>query len=85
MLPTQDCTDTYGGAIYLLEIDTLSATEFTASKGARLSPEGLLAGFSDGLHTLSDAGAFSLIDVKRFDPSPARRWIDWQRKLRRLF
>ncbi|MEO5755628.1 MAG: glycosyl hydrolase family 43 [Mesorhizobium sp.] len=74
-LPVQDCVANYGSALNLLRIDRLSPADFSASIVKRLSPHGWLDGFEDGLHTLSDGGTVSMIDVKRAEHRPARRWM----------
>lgn len=83
--PTQDCTSSYGGGINLLRIDRLTPTEFSADIVKRLSPEGWLRGFEQGLHTLSDGGGVTMIDVKRIQRSPTRHLIKLQSWLRRRF
>ena len=83
-LPTQDCTHSYGDAVIMLRIDTLTTEAFEAVSVIRLGPEGLNPYYADGLHTISACGEVTLIDVKRIDHSP-RRWIDLERKLRRVF
>lgn len=65
VLPVQDCSRTYGGAIRLLEIDTLDPGRFAARPGALLTAPDAAAPFGAGLHTLSAAGPATLIDVKR--------------------
>ena len=84
MLPTQNCIGGYGQSLSLLRIDRLGSADFAASLAGTLSPDGLLEGFGDGLHTLSAAGEVTLIDVKRLDPSPDRWLIDLQRRFNRL-
>lgn len=69
VLPVQDCRATYGHAIRELEIDRLDETGFSARHRARLSAPAWMAPYDDGLHTLSAAGPFTLIDVKRMDAS----------------
>jgi hypothetical protein len=83
--PTQDCTAGYGTGINLLRIDRLTPDAFAADSAKRLSPEGWLAGFDQGLHTLSDAGNVTLIDVKRLERSPMRHLIKLERWLRKQF
>ncbi|AFJ46765.1 hypothetical protein [Shimwellia blattae] len=65
ILPTQDCSKTYGGALQLLELspDQLDNPVFT--RGARLQAPASHAPFCDGLHTLSAAGEVTLIDTRR--------------------
>jgi hypothetical protein len=69
ILPVQDCRATYGHAIRDLVIDRLDQGGFAAHHGARLAAPDWMAPCSDGLHTLSEAGPVTLIDVKRMDAS----------------
>lgn len=82
-LPAQDCVAGYGSALHLLRIDDLSPDAFSASIVRRLSPEGWLHGYRDGLHTLSDGGAVTLIDVKRNERPRMRHVIKMRKWLRR--
>lgn len=82
MLPVQDCTTTYGGAIRPLWIDRLDMDGFSAEVGGPL-PYPLSAGPVEGMHTLSACGSRTLIDVKRIDRS-LRGWaVDLERRLGR--
>lgn len=83
-LPTQDCVGGYGMGVNLLRITTLTPEDFAAEIVQRLSPQGLHPTYTDGLHTLCSAGAVTLFDVKRTAPAPMRRWINLERRLRRL-
>lgn len=83
-LPVQDCSATYGAAVEVLRIDELTPQRFSASRAARLAPEGLLPDHGDGLHTFSGAGDVTFIDVKGIRRSPAEGWIRTQFKVRRL-
>jgi hypothetical protein len=82
MLPVQDCSATYGGAVRPLWISRLDEQEFGATLGVQLSlPPGADI-YRDGMHTLSGCGAWTLFDVKRVDRS-GRGWLyDLQRWLR---
>ncbi|MDG4883113.1 glycosyl hydrolase family 43 [Mesorhizobium sp. WSM4884] len=82
-LPTQDCEAGYGTAINLLRIERLTPEEFSAGIVKRLAPEEWLDGFDTGLHTLSDGGGVTLIDVRRVERSPTRHLIKLQYWLRR--
>jgi hypothetical protein len=84
VLPVQDCSRTYGGAIRLLEIETLDPGRFVARPGARLFAPGAAAPFGAGLHTLSAAGPVTLIDVKRQIFSAEALMLRPRRELRRL-
>ena len=85
MLPLQDSSRTYGGALRLLTFSQLSP-ERVAVKVLPDQYTGDLVSLShrDGLHTLSACGDLTLLDVKRIDRSRQRLWLDWQRRLRRL-
>ena len=65
MLPVQDCTRTYGGAIRPLWFDELAPERVIATPGPQLPVPPSFAPFTEGLHTLSGAGAVTLIDAKR--------------------
>lgn len=79
VLPTQDCTRTYGGAVSLLAIDELSPELFSASVTGHLIMPDAFAPWVDGLHTLSSAGPVTLIDAKRVSRSPTRLAFDARR------
>lgn len=83
-LPIQDCAATYGAAINLLRIDSLSPDAFEARIVRRFEADDLLDGFGDGLHTLSGCGDIAFIDVKSIRHSSAERWLKIQFKARRL-
>lgn len=83
-LPIQDCSTTYGAAINLLRIDTMTPDAFAASVVKRFEPGDLLAEYGDGLHTLSGDETVTCIDVKSIRHSPAEGWIKAQFKVRRL-
>lgn len=76
MLPMQDCSRTYGGAIRLLRIDELTPERFSAEAGPPIEAPASAGGFRDGLHTLSDCGPVTLIDVKRIHRSVGGLAID---------
>ena len=84
VLPVQDCSRTYGGATRFLK--------FTALTEARISLEALAGSLTgdllsdthaEGLHTFSQCGEATLVDVKRVDRSQARRRVDLKRRLTR--
>ncbi len=83
-LPTQDCVGGYGRGLSVLRVDELTIERVRVSIASQLTPEGVLDGYGDGLHTLSQAGEVTLIDVKRLDPSRGRLWVDIQRRLDRV-
>jgi hypothetical protein len=62
--PAQDCSRTYGGSIAINRVDKLSRTEFQETLvGTILPPAGK---YGKGLHTISAADGFYLVDVKRY-------------------
>lgn len=81
VLPVQDCTRTYGGAVRLLAIHALTPDRFEAEAEGRIGPPPQAGAYRDGLHTLSGCGDVTLIDVKRIDRSPGGLLIDLQRRL----
>ena len=84
VLPTQDCRQTYGGAIRALRIITLTPERFEAQADAPITPPPSFGRLTDGLHTLSAAGPVTLIDAKRFEVSPRSLALDvrWEWKKR---
>jgi hypothetical protein len=84
VLPMQDCRTTYGGAIRPLRIEVLSPTAFQATAGEVIAPSAAFAPFTAGLHTLSSAGALTLIDAKRLHLSPGSLALDALRQVRSL-
>lgn len=83
-LPTQDCRETYGGAVQWLRIETLTESAFAATPTARLTAGAWSSPFTEGMHTLSACGPVTLFDVKRIDRSPTRALVNLQRRWRRL-
>ena len=63
--PAQDCSRTYGGAITMNRVSTLSTTEFAEEMVAVIKPDSN-GPFRHGLHTLSSVGDLTLIDGKRY-------------------
>jgi hypothetical protein len=79
-LPVQDASNGYGSALRRLRITVLNELRFEAEDQPWLNSSEAFAPFDAGLHTLSSAGAISLIDVKRIDGSPmARLFHQWTR------
>src|SRR6185369_10054576 len=72
--PSQDCSETYGGAIRINRILRLTAEEFDEETVAVLRPDAN-GPYPAGLHTLSAFDEWTLIDGKR------RRWrLPWRPK-----
>lgn len=63
--PSQDSSDTYGGRIIMNRIVKLTTTEFHEEQVTVIMPQ-QDAQYSDGLHTLSAIGNYTVIDGKRF-------------------
>ncbi len=62
--PAQDCSGTYGGAVWINRVELLTPTEFRETPVRRLAPD-RSGPYPDGLHTLSFAGEATLVDAKR--------------------
>lgn len=83
MLPMQDCTATYGGAVRPLWIDQLDDHGFAASVGEALVPPVTAGIYCDGMHSLTACGDVTLFDVKRIDTSLRGLALDFRRKFGR--
>lgn len=87
LLPVQDCRGTYGAAIRFLDITRLDETGFAATVCDGLRPQPWMASYRDGMHTLSAAGAVTLVDAKWMDASMAgklaRLWGIAKQRVRR--
>lgn len=62
--PSQDCSKTYGGRIVLNRVIRLTPTEFKEEPEAFIEPF-KESPFHAGVHTVSSAGNFTLLDGKR--------------------
>ncbi len=66
LLPTQDCRDTYGGAISIRTVTGAPGRGLRIeATGPRITAPPGFHPFVEGLHTLSQAGPVTLIDAKR--------------------
>jgi hypothetical protein len=83
VLPMQDCTATYGGAIRPLRIVELTPDRFAAEAGPAIAPPASAVPYLHGLHTLSACGGLTLVDVKRIDRSWAGLAIEVRGRLGR--
>jgi hypothetical protein len=83
VLPVQDCSRTYGGAIRPLWVDTLTPDAFVAEAGMAIVAPAALAPFDRGLHTLSAVGERTLVDVKQRLLSPRSLAVLARRAARR--
>lgn len=61
--PAQDCSRTYGGAIAINRIDTLTPAEFKETVVGILRPP--RGRYNKGIHTIGSAGDYCVVDVKR--------------------
>lgn len=82
MLPTQDCRVTYGGGVVPLWITRLDPEGFVAQAGPTLDRPSSVPDDCAGMHTLSQCGPVTLIDVKTIDRSLAGLRIELGRLLR---
>jgi hypothetical protein len=81
IVPLQDCSRTYGGAVKLLRVEELSPTRFEAEICAAIAAPRAFAPWTQGLHTLSGCGDITLFDAKRILRSPGKWAIDAGREL----
>lgn len=74
--PAQDCTRTYGGAVVINRVITLTPEAFAEETVARVEPYAD-GPYHHGLHTLAACGQRTVIDGKcrRFVPDEARRFF----------
>jgi len=64
--PAQDCHDTYGGAVHVMEVTSLSPSSFRETVALRLSPDPTWP-YPDGLHHLVVHGTRVYFDAKRWN------------------
>jgi hypothetical protein len=76
VIPLQDCSQTYGGAVRALMIHRLSPDRFEADIGTQIIGGDAFRPYTDGLHTLSDCGPITLFDAKRIHRSPGKWVVD---------
>lgn len=74
ILPVQDCSRTYGGAIRPLRFPRLDPERIETELGDAITAPRAAAPYSEGLHTLAGCGDVTLVDVKRVDRS-GRGWL----------
>lgn len=84
ILPVQDCSTTYGGAIRPLRINRLTPDRFEATLGEPIVAPRDAQPFDRGLHTITAAGPVTLVDVKRTVLSPRGLAIELRRHARTL-
>ncbi|AOX20998.1 glucosamine inositolphosphorylceramide transferase family protein [Kozakia baliensis] len=84
MLPVQDCSWTYGGAIRPLWFDALTPEIVLTHAGGKIGIPPRFGRYREGMHTLSAAGDVTLIDVKRTEFSPRGLSIEAIREGKKL-
>ncbi|MCA9726877.1 MAG: hypothetical protein R3E12_15275 [Candidatus Eisenbacteria bacterium] len=80
--PTQDCSQTYGGAISINEIVELTATSYREVPRLRIVPDPK-GPYPDGVHTINSAGSITVIDGKRHFVTSRRLWLQLWRQPQR--
>jgi len=80
--PAQDCASTYGAAIVLCEIETLTTETYRERPIRRLEPGHIQGGFPSGLHTLDHTAHHVLVDTRRFAFHPLAAPINLGSRLR---
>ncbi|MFZ0487861.1 MAG: hypothetical protein WAL83_12750 [Arenicellales bacterium] len=67
--PAQDCSRTYGGRIVINRVCELTTSGFKEEVAAVIEPDAK-GPYRKGIHTISAAGEFTLVDGKRYVFSP---------------
>jgi hypothetical protein len=81
ILPVQDCSTTYGGAVGMLWFNRLTPDSVVLTKlGVRLQGSHFSTSHQDGCHTLSGCGDLTLVDAKQIVRSWDRHRINLQRR-----
>ncbi len=83
-LPLQRCVGSYGSGLRIAGIDQLTPARATLTVTGEIEAPAIAAPFTDGCHTLSAAGAVTLIDVKqrRFSAGALAAWPARRHRLR---
>ncbi|AYJ84769.1 formyl transferase (plasmid) [Sphingomonas paeninsulae] len=76
VVPLQDCSQTYGGAVRALRISRLSPDTFEAEIGPSIVGGEAFGPYVDGMHTLSACGNVTLFDAKHIDRSMGKWLVD---------
>ena len=85
VLPVQDCSETYGGAIRFVRFNMLTPDWIQAEHlPSTLTGNLVSTSHTDGLHTLSACGDLTLIDTKLIVRPWARYAVDLKRRVQRL-
>lgn len=84
VLPVQDCTYTYGGAIRPLTFDELTPERVRTHAGAPIRRPASYAPYAEGMHTLAAVGDVTLIDTKYTDLSARGIGLQAWREVKKL-
>lgn len=84
ILPVQDCSQTYGGALRFLTFHKLTTHDIHVSASSALHAPVAYAPYTDGFHTLSAAQNVTLIDVKYRHFSLKGFYLELRHQLRKL-
>lgn len=80
--PAQDSSVTYGGALVLNEIVSLTPAEYREKELRRIFPSELPGAAADGLHHVDYTESYVLIDSKVFRWHPLAWWLKLREKRR---
>lgn len=81
--PVQDCSEGYGSAVVIRKVTSLDPTAFDEQSAVSVRPDPR-GRYPDGLHTISGAGEFFLVDGSRKRFSVASFANELEARLRRL-
>jgi len=85
ILPVQDCSRTYGGAIRFLRFTTLQPGRIEVEHlDGQLTGDLVSTSHREGLHTFAACGDLTLLDTKRITHPWSRYAVDLRRRARRL-
>ena len=84
VLPVQDCSRTYGGAIRALTFEVLTPDRVEMETGPQITAPASCAPFVEGLHTLAAAGDVTLVDMKRTELSLQGLAIQANREVKKV-
>jgi hypothetical protein len=84
VLPVQDCSQTYGGALRFLKFMQLARDRVAFEPlPTTLTGDLLSDTHCHGFHTFAACGSSTLIDVKETSRAPGRRLVDLKRRWRK--
>jgi len=82
--PAQDCSATYGGAITINQVTSLTADEFSEEPAVHIGPVAESI-YRRGIHTAAYQGSVTVVDGKRMIPAPGFALRTLKHKLTKLF